>query len=430
MGQKQLARWHLMKLVVAGRLTLWAAAQRLALSYRQAKRLKAAVLRLGPRGVIHGNRGRASPRRLNPALCKRIVQLSRSVYENFNDCHFQEMLAEREGIRVSRVLVRRLRRQAGIGPKRRRRPRRHHKRRPRKPCRGLMMLWDGSPHPWLGSQHPPCCLMAALDDATGELLAAFFCRFESSAAYLQLLRQLIPTHGIPLSVYQDRHSTLKRNDPYWSLEEELAGQQHPTQVGQALAALGIEPIFALTPQAKGRIERLFGVLQDRLIAELGLQGLQSLEQANLWLARVFLPRYNHRFARPPLHSASAFRPAGSTDLDRILSLCYRATVGNDNAVRLGGHIIDIPAGPARRGYAGLRVEVRQLLNGSWRVYHHNRIIATAPPTSLQEPIRTLRRRKSRPPSATPPVAEPWVYLASRPATSHPELQTPQGDIFT
>ena len=143
-----------------------------------------------------------------------------------------------------------------------------------------MVLWDGSPHPWFGQNHPPCCLMAALDDATGGILAARFFPFEGTEGYLWLLRQMVTQYGIPISIYQDRHGSLKRNDDHWNLEEELAGRQEPTQVGQALRTLGIQPIFALSPQAKGRIERLFATLQDRLGAELGLAQVTTLAQGN------------------------------------------------------------------------------------------------------------------------------------------------------
>ena len=148
-------------------------------------------------------------------------------------------------------------------------------------------------------------------------------------------------------MYHDRHGSLHRNDSHWSLEEQLAGRQEPTQVGLALQALGIESIAALSPQAKGRIERLFGTLQDRLIAELGLQGIQSLEAANRFL-KVFIPRFNRRFAIPARESEKAWRKVpAELDLDRLISFRYRSVVGNDNSVRIGGLILDIPPGPLR-----------------------------------------------------------------------------------
>jgi len=168
--------------------------------------------------------------------------------------------------------------------------------------KGWMVLWDGSPHLWFGSEHPPCCLMAAMEDATGKLLAARFFPFEGTAGYLWLLKQMVKHYGVAVSIYQDRHGTPHRNDDHWSLEEQLVGRQEPTQVGLALETLGIQPIFALSPQAKGRMERLLGILQDRLIAELRLQGIHTIQEANAFLKSTFLKRFNRRFPIPPRQS--------------------------------------------------------------------------------------------------------------------------------
>jgi transposase len=287
MGQKQLQRWHLMKMVEVGKITLREAGEKIGVSYRQAKRIGRAIRDKGIKGLIHGNRGRPSNNRLKESLRERVLKLSKEVYWDFNDTHFTEKLRECEGIDLNRETVRTLRREAGIEPKRRRRAPGHRKRRERKAQEGAMVLWDGSPHQWLGPDQPPCCLMAAIDDATGKLLVARFFPFEGSSGYLWLLRELVKRYGIPLVMYHDRHGALHRNDSHWSLEEQLAGRQEPTQVGLALEALGIESIAALSPQAKGRIERLFGTLQDRLIAELGLEGVQSLEAANRFL-KIFI----------------------------------------------------------------------------------------------------------------------------------------------
>ena len=139
-----------------------------------------------------------------------------------------------------------------------------------------MIQWDGSPHHWLGPDQPPCCLMAAIDDADSRLLAAILVPVESALAYLRLLDMVVRRHGVPLSVYQDRHSALKRNDDFWSLEEQLAGVRYPTHVGRVLGELQVAAISAQSPQAKGRVERGFGVLQDRLIAELGLGRVEPI----------------------------------------------------------------------------------------------------------------------------------------------------------
>ncbi len=409
MSQRQLQRLVVMGLVEAGKITLKEGAEKIGMSYRQTKRIGKRVREKGVKGLIHGNTGNPSNHRMKEGIKAKILQLSRKVYGEFNDQHFAEKLAEEEGIEVSRETVRKMRRAAGIGPKRKRRGKKHRKRRERKAQEGWMVLWDGSPHRWFGPDHPPCCLMAAIDDATGAILAARFFLFEGTEGYFWLLRQIVTRYGIPVSIYQDRHGSLKRNDDHWTLEEELAGRQEPTQVGQALRALGIQPIFALSPQAKGRIERLFGTLQDRLGAELGLAKATTPQQGNDLLP-AFLRRFNNRFAIAPHQSEKAWRPAPQTlDVDRAISFHYPIKVGLDNTVRLGELLLDIPPGPLGRSYAKARVEVRQLLNGSWKVYYQDRLIAKHPSTALQEPIRALRRNRSPAPGAQ---SHNWVYQAS------------------
>ena len=291
------------------------------------------------------------------------------------------------------------------------------------------MLWDGSPHPWFGKDQAPCCLMATMDDATGKVLALLFVPAESSWAYLKLLEQVITRWGVPASVYQDCHGALKRNDSHWSLEEELAGKQQPTQVGAALEALGIEAIFAGSAQAKGRIERLFGTLQDRLVASLGREGITGIAAANAYVNNGFLADFNAKFAEAPASPERVWRtPPRQAERERILSLCYSATVGNDNAVRLDGRVIDIPPGPGKCSYAKLKVEVRQLLDGSWRVYWQGQVIAGAPATEIADLIRTRRRRKG----VRAAYDHQWVNLASAPpkpapmAEGLPAAATPAG----
>jgi len=413
MGQKQLQRWHLMKMVEVGKITLKEASERIGVSYRQAKRIGRAIRERGIKGLVHGNRGRPSNNRLKESLRKKVLELSKGVYWDFNDTHFTEKLRECEGIDLNRETVRKLRREAGMAPKRRRRGPKHRKRRERMAQEGWMVLWDGSPHPWFGPEHPPCCLMAAIDDATGKLLAARFFPFEGSAGYLWLLKEMVKTYGIPMIIYQDRHGALHRNDSHWSLEEQLAGRQEPTQVGLALEALGIQSISALSPQAKGRVEKLFATLQDRLGAELRLKCIVTMEEANRFLDSTFLKAFNHRFAVRPRESQKAWREVPKPlDLDRIISFRYRTTVGNDNTVRLGRLILDIPPGPQRRSYAKVQVETRQLLNGSWRIYAQDQLIAKHPPTSLREPLRALPRNKHHVKGVKD---EHWVYLASAPS---------------
>jgi transposase len=393
MSQRDLHRYHTLRLVLERRLPVIQAAQSLGLSERHVWRLKARLVVDGKRALVHGNRGQPSRRRLPPATQQQILTLAQGRYAGLNTTHLTEKLQAEVGLSVSRVTVHRLLRAAGVARPRRRRPPRHRARRPRKAQAGLLVLWDGSPHAWLEGRGPLCSLVGAMDDATGELLpGAAFVPEEDTVSYLRLLQTLVRTCGIPVALYMDCHSIFRRNDDAWTLEEELRGRQDPTQVGRALEALGIEVIYALSPQAKGRIERLWGTLQDRLVAELRLAGIATLPAANAFLPQ-FTPQFNARFARPPADTVPAWRPVPrGLDLDRICSLYTEATVLNDNTARTQGTLIQIPPGPGGRGYAKARVEVRQLLDGTWRVYYRDQLIATQA-TVAGPPQQSLRRRR-------------------------------------
>lgn len=395
MSQRELHRYHTLRLVVERRITVAQAATTLGLSPRHVWRLKARLHREGRGAIIHGNRGQPSARRVPTATQQQILTLAQGRYAGLNTTHLTEKLHNDEHLRISRPTVYRLLRAAGVARPRHRRSPRHRARRARKAQAGLLLLWDGSPHAWLEDRGPSCCLVGAMDDATGTFLdGARFALAEDTVSYLRLLRALVATSGIPVSLYMDRHSIFRRNDTAWTVDEELRGRQDPTQVGRALEALGIEPIYALSPQAKGRIERLWGTLQDRLVAELRLAGIDTLEAAHAFLPG-FTAQFNARFARPAAERTPAWRPLpASVDLDRVCSLYTEATVLNDNTVRVHGTIIQIPPGPDGRGYPKARVEVRQLLDGTWRVYSHDRLIATyVDPAG--PPQRSLARRKYR-----------------------------------
>lgn len=393
MSQRDLHRYHTFRLVLEHRLTVAEAAQSLGLSERHVWRLKARLATDGKRALVHGNRGRPSGRRVPAALQQQILTLAQGRYAGLNTTHLTEKLQAEAGLTVSRATVHRLLQAAGVARARRRRPPRHRARRPRKAQAGLLVLWDGSPHAWLEARGPVCCLVAAMDDATGQLPpGAAFVPAEDTVSYLRLLQTLVQTCGIPVALYMDRHGIFRRNDAAWTLAEELRGRQDPTQVGRALEALGIEAIYALSPQAKGRIERVWGTLQDRLVAELRLAGIRTVDAANAFLP-TFSVQFNARFARPPAEATPAWRPVPrGLDLDRICSLYTEATVLNDNTVRTQGTLIQIPPGPGGRGYAKARVEVRQLLNGTWRIYHHDRLIATHHGTT-GPPQQSIRRRR-------------------------------------
>jgi hypothetical protein len=278
----------------------------------------------------------------------------------------------------------------------------------------MMALTDASRHDWLEGRGPVLTLIGFQDDATGQILAAHFqLEAENTLGYLRALHTMIVAHGIPLSLYRDRHSIFQRNDAHWTLAEQLAGKQSPTQLGRALAELGIEQIPAYSPQAKGRIERAWRTCQDRLVSELRLARAATLAQANAVLEN-FCADYNRRFARPPAEADSDFRRLPRRfDLTRCLSLHYQRVVNADHTVTLGTHSIALPPLPGHRGYAGETVALSHQLDGTLRIYRGDQLLL-ALPLPLQEhaqrrpaPITSAQKRKP---------AMPRIYnLSGRPA---------------
>jgi len=250
------------------------------------------------------------------------------------------------------------------------------------------MQVDGSHHGCLEDRGPRLVLVGAVDDATGELVHALFREQEDAQGYLMLLRESVRKKGVPIAWYSDRHSIFRRNDKEpWTLSEELAGRREPTQVARALEELGVNLILAHSPQAKGRVERCWGTLQDRLVKELRRANACTLQEANQVLLS-YLPRYRARFAAQPAESASAYRPLPKRlDLDAICSFHYLRTVANDNTVRLEERLVQIPAGPYSRSYAGCRVQLQERLDGSLVVLYGGKAIAFQERQS-HAPLRT------------------------------------------
>lgn len=393
MSERQWKVIDVVKRVESGLLTSRQGAQIAGVSTRQFLRIRGRVAVEGKKAVVHGNRGRAPSNKLSDEKRAKVVELRRTKYAGFNDQHFTEKLAAAEAIATSCSTVRRLLRKEGIGAEQKRRARKHRRRRERKAQEGLMLLWDGSRHDWLEGRGPWLCLVGAIDDATGQVMpGAHFGLQETSVAYLRTLRAIVLEKGVPFSIYQDRHSALQRNDENWTLEEELRGKQDPTQVGRAMAVLGIEAIYALSPQAKGRVERLWKTFQDRLCSELRLAGATTIVEANEVLQR-FVADFNRRFAVEAKDAEPAWRRL-KVDADEACSFLYEASVGNDNAVRLEGEVIDIPPGPKGRSYARARVQVRQLLDASWRIHHRGALIATKAASALAELRPRARKKRS------------------------------------
>lgn len=414
MSQKEFQRVKVIENAAGGKLSVREASRLLQLSERQVQRLKRRYQPDSVGWVQHGNRGRSMPWAVSLPQKQLILNLARGKYRGFNDSHLAEKLRAEENLAVSRETVRRILRAAKLASPQKRRLRQYRSRRPPRPRFGMMALTDASRHRWLEGRGPELTLIGFQDDATRQILAAHFqLEAENTVGYLRALHTLITAHGIPLSLYHDRHSIFQRNDSHWSLAEQLAGKQAPTQLGRALQQLGIQQIPAYSPQAKGRIERAWRTCQDRLVSELRLAQATTVEQANAGLAR-FCTDYNQRFARPAAESVRDFRRLPRRfDLARCLSLHYQRVVAADHTITLGAHSIALPPLPGPRGYAGETVELAHRLDGMLHVYRADRLLL-ALPLPLQEhaerrpaPLTTAQKRKT-------PM--PRIYhLSGRPA---------------
>ena len=358
------------------------AAEALGVTARQFWRIWQRYREGGADALAHRLRGRLSPRTLAAATRDRIVELRTNVYGDFNDLHFTEKLNEVEGIVVGRETVRKLLRADGIPPKHSRRSPGHRSRRPPRPAEGALVQADASPHPWLGEEY--IALVVAVDDATKKILYAHFERRETTVAYLKMLRRLCRRYGRPLALYADRHSIFKTTrEP--TIEEQLRGLEPATQFHRALQELAITYIPANSPQAKGRVERAFRTLQDRLRAELRLANVADLNAGNRFLSR-FVVAYNRRFARPPDDPKPAWRPLPSElDLDAVCALKDHRVVKADNTISFRGRTLQVPPNSYRASYAKATVEVRELLNRQIRIYYQNRLLVSFPKTKARTP---------------------------------------------
>ena len=393
MSSKEARRPGLIQAALAGKLTNREGAAALGLSVRQVRRLKAAYRAQGVEGLVHGNRGRRSARQLSPADRTRIVEGLRGTYAGLNDTHLTEKLREIEQLEVSRETVRQIRLSEQIAPTRRRRAPKHRTRRLREAREGAMVLIDSSQHLWFEDRGPLWHLLGAIDDASGKILTLHFRRHEDLHGYTELLRRLVADYGLPGNLYGDRLGVFVRNDPHWTLDEQLAGQQDLTQFGSMLAELAVGFIAARSPQAKGRIERLWETLQDRLVSELRLRGISSIEAAEAYLP-AFIRDYNQRVARPARECVSAWR-AAPRDVDSILACRYVRVVARDNTVTVPGRWVQLPPRAGGRSWHGCRLEARELLDGRLQVFHRDQRVAEHP-WPHDQPFTLVPRDNARP----------------------------------
>ena len=350
---------EVMMQAISGKLTWLQAEEILGWQPRRLRRWRLRYQRRGYDGLWDRRRQRPSPRRAPVAEVARIVRLYRERYAGFNASHFHEIAQREHGVRYAYTFVKQLLQAAALLPKRRARGR-HRRRREPRPCFGELLHLDGSPHAWLARcPTERQVLLQSIDDATKRVLYAQLVPVESTVAVMTALWTILETHGLPQALYTDRAG--------WAFYTPKAGERVDrdklTQVGRALARLGIEHIPAYSPQARGRSERLNRTFQGRLVNELRVAGISTVAAANRYLREQFLAAYDRRFARPPTDPAPAFVPLGRVDLTHILCHEEVRTVGQDNTVTLEGVRLQIDKQPGRRTCAGLRVLVRRHLDG-------------------------------------------------------------------
>jgi len=368
LSTKELSRYSVIENTIEGYLKAGQAAEELHLCIRQIFRLKKRLREKGVQGLIHGNRGRSSPRRIPDMLRDRIDYLYRGKYEGFNLSHFTEMLEEREGVAISRETVRRILLKKGSYEKKKRYPKHRSFREPR-PREGMMLQYDTSDHDWLEGRGPKIKLMGGIDDATKDVPWATFAYQDTVEENMAVCKRIIKRKGIPLSLYVDKDSKFITTR-HGGLHVQIKEHQEKTQMARAWEELGINVIFADSPQGKGRIERLWGTFQDRLVSELRLEGISTLEKANEYLHSVFLSKYNKKFTREPKVEEIAYRaiPEGM-DLDRIFCIKQERRVQGDNTISYQGRRYQILPTKTRFGFAKARVEVQRHLDGTIHIWY-------------------------------------------------------------
>jgi transposase len=343
------------------------AAELLGVSERTFRRWRRRYEEEGEAGLLDGRLGKASGRRVPADRAEEVERLYRERHQGFTVKHFHEHLVKDHGFGWGYTWLKLHLQWAGVVAKA---PRKgaHRRKRERRPLPGMMLRQDGSRHEWLEGQ-APLDLIVTMDDATGAISSAFLVEEEGTASTFRALKEVFSEPGLPMSLYTDRGSHYFRTTKAGEIDRGC-----PTQVGRALEQLGVDHIGAFSPQARGRSERMFGTLQDRLVKELKLAGIATVEAANAFIREVYLPEHNARFAVEPAGEGSAFTPIPGVDLDEILCVEEERQVGHDNCVSSRTLKLQIPESPMRPHFVRARVKVHVYPDGSHAVFHGPRCI--------------------------------------------------------
>jgi hypothetical protein len=393
MSVKELRRVHVIHQVMEGKLRQVEAGGLLGLTDRQIRRIGKRVQEVGDGGIAHRSRGKPSNRQIDPRTKVKALGLYEKWYGDFGPTLAAEKLSERDGIPISDETLRLWLLEAGVTHfKRRKRP--HRQWRERKAHRGELIQMDGSHHAWFEDRGPACVLMAYIDDASGRVSARFYA-YEGTIPAMDSFKRYIQRYGLPLAVYADKHSTYKSpGEP--TLTEQLEGQEPMSQFERSVSELGVSMIHAHSPQAKGRIERLFKTFQDRLIKEMRLAGITTMEEANRFLAD-YLPIYNRRFSVKPAQAADLHQPVPKgLDLNRALCIKTERALRKDFTVAHDRKLYQI-----QDNLRAQRVTVEERLDGTLRITHQGqrlryREIAARPVRIPEAPKTRLNHHPVKP----------------------------------
>ena len=398
MSVKELRRVHVIRYAIEQKMTQVKAGALLGLTTRQVRRLIARVEQEGDKGLAHRGRGKPSNRRIPEQVKAKVLRLYETRYGDFGPTLAVEKLAERHGIALSDETLRRWLTVRGIDHfRRRKRP--HRVWRERRPHMGELLQLDGSHHDWFEGRGPRCVLMAYIDDASSRVCARFYA-YEGTIPAMDSFQRYVTRYGIPLAVYADKHTTYQ-SPAQPTVEEQLAGAEPMSQFGRALSELGVELIPAHSPQAKGRVERLFHTFQDRVIKEMRLAGMATIDAANRFL-ETYLPIYNRRFTVVPAQAADLHRPCPARrELDRILCLKTTRCLRKDFTLAHQGSLYQI-----HDNLRATHVQVEERTDGTMRITHNGRplgfhAIAARPVKAAVTPVHTPRC------PVTPRPDHPW-----------------------
>ena len=402
--QKELKRLHLIHKTIEKAITQAEASRLAGLSERQIRRIVARIKQEGDRGIVHNSRGRESNRKKPQKVKDRVIELYRQRYLGFGPTLAAEKLAEIDSIDLSDETVRKWLIEAGLWQEKRKRSV-HRQWRQRKEHCGEMVQLDGSHHDWFEDRGGKCVLIAYIDDATSRVYGGFY-EYEGTIPAMDSFKRYVKKYGIPMSIYFDKHSTYKSpSEP--SIEDEINGTEPLSEFGRALEELGVTRIHAHSPQAKGRVERLFETLQDRLVKEMRLRGINTIEEANKFLETSYWADFNKRFMVKAHHEEELHRalPKG-LKLDKVLCIRTVRTVRNDNTIGHNRKLYQLKEAFPKKS----KVTVEERVDGSMLITHKEvsikyKAIDVRPEKAHKEKLK-VRRSTAHIPSAD----HPWRKL--------------------